>query len=433
MYHRREIFGWAMYDWANSAFYTTVVTTFFGPYLARLAEARGGTVEVFGIAIYGAAFYPLLFASSVIVQVLLLPILGAIADFSPLKKSFMLTFAYVGALCTVGLFWVDSQRIVFGGLLFSLANLCFGAALVFYNAFLPAIAAPNERDAVSSQGFACGYVGGGLLLLGNLLLVSVLADKGMAVRLSLASAGVWWLVFTFLFPQWRLQERQPISTLPPGKTYVGHGFTQLGHTLTELVRHYPRTLLFLLAFLLYNDGIQTVIVVATLFAASELRIDTGTQVQVVLMIQFVAVFGALAFHRLAACWGAKKAILLNLGLWTGLVLYAYAYLYTVAQFWVLGAIVAVILGGAQALSRSLFSHLIPRQREAAYFSLYEISDRGTAWVGKVVFGIAVQSTGSQRVALLALIVFFGLGMVLLWCTDIPRAIREAGNEVPAVV
>ncbi|MBI4584384.1 MAG: MFS transporter [Planctomycetes bacterium] len=430
---RREIFGWAMYDWANSAFYTTVITTFLGPYFIKLAEQRGGTIEVFGLAIHKAAFYPWLFALSVLVQVILLPVLGAIADFSSLKKHLMMAFAYAGALCAMLLFWLDGERILFGGLLFMAANICFGGAIVFYNAFLPEIASPDRRDAVSSKGFALGYVGGGLLLFLNLVLFSVLSDQALAVRLSLASAGAWWLVFTLLFPQRRLRERRPAKKLPPGESYFTYSFKQLSGTLKELFRKYPATLKFLVAFLIYNDGIQTVIVVANQFATDELKIEASTGVQVVLMIQFVAFAGSLGFNWLAGRIGAKKAVLFNLLVWTGLVVYAYFFFHSALQFWILGAVLALILGGSQALSRSLFSQMIPREREAEYFSFYEISDRGTSWVGKAVFGAAAQITGTQRVAVLSLILFFVAGMVLLAATDVRKAIREAGNEPPEVI
>ena len=178
MSNKREVFGWSMYDWANSAFSTTVATTFLGPYLASLATAQGGTVNFLGLHIEGAAFFPFCVSVSVALQVLFLPILGTIADYSHLKKQMMLTFAYTGAIAAILLFLVQGNLIVLGGILFIVANLAFGAAIVFYNAFLPDIAGPDERDSVSSRGFAFGYLGGGILLLLNLILVSVMEDTG---------------------------------------------------------------------------------------------------------------------------------------------------------------------------------------------------------------------------------------------------------------
>lgn len=433
MDNKREIFGWSMYDWANSAFSTTVATTFLGPYLDGLAKAQGGTVNFLGLQIEGAAFFPFCVSISVILQVLFLPILGTIADYSNLKKQMMLLFAYTGAAATILLFLVQGNLIVLGGILFILANLAFGAAIVFYNAFLPDIASPDKRDSVSSQGFAFGYVGGGLLLLLNLIMITVMEDKALAVRLSLASAGVWWLVFAYLFPQKRLIQRAPAQHLPEGESYLSHGIKHLIVTLKELWQKYPKTLHYLVAYLIYNDGIQTVIVVSTLFAGGELGIPIETLVLVVLMIQFVASGGAFLFNLLAGKIGAKKSIMINLVIWVGLLIYAYGFLFTTLQFWILGAMVALVLGGSQALSRSLFSQMIPENREAEYFSFYEISERGTSWIGPAVFGLAVQITGTQRIAILSLILFFAVGLALLYFTNVKQAILDSGNKVPSVI
>jgi MFS transporter, UMF1 family len=433
--NQREVTGWAMYDWANSAFSTIVVTTFLGPYLTALANANGGMVNLLGFQLEGAAFYPLCVSISVAFQVFFLPILGAIADYSHMKKRLMLFFAYIGAGATLLMFFVTGTVIVLGGLLFIIANLSFGAAIVFYNAFLNDIAPPDERDSVSSQGFAYGYVGGGLALLLCLILLNVVTEenRGLAVRLSLAGAGLWWLGFTFLFPQRRLVQRNPALKLPTGETYLSHGVKQLIHTLKELFHKYPSTLQFLIAYLIYNDGIQTIITVSTIFASSELGLSTSTLVQVILMIQFVAAGGAMAFNFLAGRIGAKKAIMFSLVIWVGLVIYAYGFLYTATQFWVMGAILALVLGGSQALSRSLFSQMIPKNQEAEYFSLYEISERGTSWLGPVAFAVALQLTGVQRTAIITLIIFFVVGLGLLGLTNVRKAIQEAGNEVPAVL
>ncbi len=433
MDNKHEIFGWSMYDWANSAFSTTVATTFLGPYLATLAKAHDGTVNFLGLQIEGEAFFPFCVSISVILQVFFLPILGTIADYSNLKKQMMLSFAYTGAFATILLFFVQGDLIVLGGILFILANLAFGAAIVFYNAFLPDIASPDKRDSVSSQGFAFGYIGGGVLLLLNLILVNSMTDSGLAVRLSLASAGVWWVVFTYLFPQRRLIQREPAQSLPADESYLSHSIKQLITTLKELWSKYPKTLRYLVAYLIYNDGIQTVIVVSTLFASGELGIPIETLILVVLMIQFVASGGAFLFNLLAGKIGAKNSIMINLVIWVGLLIFAYGFLYTTAQFWILGAVVALVLGGSQALSRSLFSHMIPDNREAEYFSFYEISERGTSWIGPAVFGVAVQITGTQRIAILSLIAFFAVGLVLLYFTDVRKAIVDSGNEVPTVI
>ncbi|MDO9302690.1 MAG: MFS transporter, partial [Anaerolineales bacterium] len=274
---RREIFGWAMYDWANSAFSTTIGTVFLGPYVASLArtaaEAAGtATVPFFGIPVAPDSFLPYCISFSVGMQVLFLPILGAIADYSHLRKTMMQIFATIGALATILMFFVTGGLWWLGGVLFILANLTFGAALVFYNSYLPDIASEDQRDRVSSYGWAMGYLGGGLLLVLNLALY-MFSDKlgipgDLAVRINLASAGIWWIGFSF-FTWARVRPRHAVHVLPKGETYVSVGFKQLWHTLRE-VKNFPETLKYLLAYFLYNDGIQTVIAVASTFAAAPL-------------------------------------------------------------------------------------------------------------------------------------------------------------------
>ncbi len=440
MNDKREITGWMMYDWANSAFSTTVVTALLGPYLQALAEAASEPFRLFGTAIEPGAIYPAAVSLSVVLQVFFLPLLGTIADYTHLKKRMLLAFAYTGAFATILLFFVRADMplfgtrgaVVVGSLLFIIANLAFGAAIVFYNSFLPQITSPDRRDAVSSRGWALGYLGGGLLLLLNLILLLLMDDTALAVRISMASAGVWWLVFTFLFPRRRLVQRAP------GHSYsevnlLTHGIKQVWHTLGELWRTYPMTLRYLIAYLIYNDGIQTVIVVAAAFAADELGVPAQTILILVLMIQFMAFGGALLFGKLAERIGAKRAIMLSLVIWSAIVIYAYLFLNNQVQLFVMGAVLALVLGGSQALSRSLFSQMIPAEHEAEYFGFYEISERGTSWLGTFAFALAVQLTGSQRIAIVSLIIFFVVGLLLLSRVDVRRAIVESGNDPTGVV
>ena len=432
--NKREINGWAMYDWANSSFSTTVVTTFLGPYLATLIAAQpNGTISVLGYAIEAEAFYPFCVSISVILQVVLLPLLGSLADYTNWKKRLLLTFAYTGATATMLLYFVQNDLILLGGLLFIVANLSFGAAIVFYNAFLPDIANPDEQDGVSSKGFAYGYVGGGLLLGLNLVLLQVMDDKATAVRLSLATAGIWWLVFTFLFPQRRLVQRQAAQSLPAGANYLSHSLKQFWATLKEMKNRHPLTLRYLIAYLIYNDGIQTVNTVATIFATVELGLGPESLVGIILMVQFVAAIGALLFNKLAARIGAKATIIITLFGWTMLIFYAFGLMETAVDIWLWAFFEALVLGSSQALSRSAFAKMIPAKQESAYFSLYEISERGTSWIGPIVFGLAVQMTGSSRLALVPIAGFFAIGMVILYFTDMRQAIADAGNEVPAIV
>lgn len=430
-----------MYDWANSAFSTTVVTALLGPYILALADASATPLMIFGTAVEPAAIFPFSSSMSVLLQVLFLPLLGTIADYTHLKKKMMMLFAYVGAGATILLFLIRADMpgigtngaVLLGSLLFIIANLAFGAAIVFYNAFLPDIASPDKRDAVSSRGFAYGYLGGGLLLLANLGLLTMMEDTGLAVRISLASAGVWWLVFTYLFPHRRLIQRDPARQLPEGSKILSHGVRQLRHTLREMRTQYPLTLQYLIAYLIYNDGIQTVIIVATAFAADELGVETQSLLLLVLMIQFMAFGGAFLFGWMAQRMGAKRAIMISLAIWSGIVIYAFAFLYTETQLFVLGAALAMVLGGSQALSRSLFSQMIPGDHESEYFGFYEISERGTSWIGPLLFAAAVQLTGSQRIAITSLILFFVVGLVLLSRVDVRRAMLDAGNDPTGVV
>ncbi|MBM3121918.1 MAG: MFS transporter [Chloroflexi bacterium] len=442
---KREIRGWAFYDWANSAFSTTVGTVFLGPYLASLAAeaARAysdGMARLGGIPIAPDSFLPYCVSISVGLQVLFLPILGAIADYSHLRKQMMRLFATIGGLATVLLFFTVAETWWLGGLLFILANLAFGAAMVFYNSYLPDIASEERRDSVSSYGWAMGYLGGGLLLVLNLAFYQFRETLGvptdLAVRINLASAGVWWLGWS-LYTWTRLRARHARRTLPPGEGYVSVGFRQLMGTLREL-KHFPETLKFLLAYFLYNDGIQTVIAVSATFAAAPvirggIEVDQSTLIVVILMIQFVAFGGALFWGKLAGWVGAKQSILISLVIWAGVVIYAYGGLQgetRVLQFWILGAFIAVVMGGSQAISRSLFAQMIPTGKEAEFYSFYEVSERGTSWTGPLLFGLMNQAFGSLRPAILSLIFFFVMGLILLPFVNVKKAIEDA-KRVPA--
>ena len=437
---RKEIFGWAMYDWANSAFSTTVGTVFLGPYVASLArtaaEAAGtSTVSFLGIPVAPDSFLPYCISFSVGMQVLFLPILGAIADYSHLRKAMMRLFATIGAIATILMFFLTGSFWWLGGVLFIIANLTFGAAIVFYNAYLPDIASEDERDRVSSYGWAMGYLGGGILLALNLAFY-IFSDKigvpgDLAVRINLASAGVWWLGFSF-FTWSRLRTRHSARTLPSGETYASIGFKQLRKTFSE-VRHFPETMKFLLAYFLYNDGIQTVIAVSATFAAAPLlqgglEQDQTTLTAVILMIQFMAFFGALFWGKLAGWIGAKNSVIVSLVIWSAVVVYAYGGLKgetVTTQFFILGVFIALVMGGSQAISRSLFAQMIPNGKEAEFFAFYEISERGTSWIGPLVFGLANQMFNNLRVGILSLIFFFIVGLIILPFVNVNKAIADA--------
>ncbi len=430
-----------MYDWANSAFQTTVITVLAGPHLTDLAQrdvGRNGIVATLGPfgSITALSLFPYCISASVLLQVLFLPLLGAIADYSRAKKRLMAAFCYGGVAATCLLFFITGQRYLVGGLLLVVANVAFGVTIVLYNAFLNDITTEDRRNKVSSQGYALGYLGGGLLLAVNLVLLSASDRLGisdeLAVRISLLSAGVWWGGFA-LITFARLKSRAGARARPTGRSYLVLGFAELRGLWAQLLR-LPHTRRYLIAYMAFNDAIQTVIAVASVFLAQELFVTRGLPtneaflIGLVLMVQFVAFAGALLFERMALVLGTKNTILVSLVIWTGIVIYAYGFLQTIEQAWIMGAVLAMVLGGSQALSRSLFSQMIPSGHEAAFFGVYEITERGTSWIGPLLFGLVASLSGSYRQAILSLVVLLLTGILILSFTDTETAIQDAGNR-----
>jgi UMF1 family MFS transporter len=434
---KRERFGWYSYDWAMSVFNTSVTTVFLAPYLTAIAESAAdadGRIHPLGISLPPGSFFGYVLSLSVLLQVLVLPLTGAIADRSGHKRQMLATFATLGSLCTMAMFFVADQRYLLGAALFIVANLCFGAATVVYYSWLPDLAGPDERDAVSSRGWAFGYLGGALLLAVSLGLFtqyeSLGLTEGEAVRICLASAGVWWAGVTVVSVT-LLRNRRPREVVgdPRGGALSG-GFRQLGATLRDL-RRYPLTLWFLGAYLLFNDGVQTIIGVSAQYGKEQLELSQTTLVSAILLVQVVAFFGALALGRIAAVIGAKRTVLGALVAWTGVLVAAYFLEAGAAvQFYALAVIIGFVMGGTQALSRSLFSQLIPPGKEAEYFGFYEISDRGTSWLGPFLFALTYQLTDSYRYAIFSLVFFFVMGGFLLARLNMRQAIVEAGNTPP---
>ncbi len=493
---KREIFGWTMYDWANSAFSTTVGTVFLGPYLTSIAEAAAdasGFLHLGPISMRPESLFTYAVSASVLLQVSFLPVLGALADYSHMRKRLLMIFALLGSLATVLMFFITPGLHWFGALLYIIGNLSFGASMVFYNAYLPDIASPGNRDHVSASGFGMGYAGGGLLLLLNLVMYMFSDSLGltgeMVARISLASAGLWWLGFS-MFTFKTLQSRRAPRPLPAGETYLTIGFSQLAHLLqvptrtvaillllpllipvlvllnfptvsvfglfsvssvylpalgpivvlvifmVKKAKTMPEVIKYLVAYLLYNDGIQTVIVVAAVFAAVELGMEATNRILVILMIQFVAFGGAYLFSWFARKIGAKNAIIISLLIWSVVTVYAYFGMKSQAvveslgmsqaelEFWLMAFVVALILGGSQALSRSVFSQMVPKNQEAEFFSFYEVSDRGTSWLGPFIFALVNDNTGSMRAGILSLIFFFSVGLAILPFVKVDKAIQE---------
>jgi MFS transporter, UMF1 family len=440
--------AWYWYDWANSAYVTTVATVLFAPYLVSVAETAAcgapGTSEqpcttdlvVLGLPVSPGSLVFYVVTLATVASALVLPVVGAVADRTHRKKQLLAGFAWLGSLCTAGMFFVQGGNWPLGALLLFMANVALGASLVVYDAILCQVATPDERDAVSSRGWALGYLGGGLLLAANLALVQLAGSIGvstqLAVRLSLLSAALWWAGFT-LVPYLRLRN-QPVTRVEPvAGGMVQQSFGQLWRTLRE-ARGYPMTLTFLLAYLFYNDGIQTVIASASVYGEKQLGFSTAVLITTILMVQFVAFVGALLFGRVARSLGSRRTIMGGLVVWMGVVGVGFFLpAGELVPFLALAVAIGLVLGGTQALSRSFFSLLIPRGREGEYFSLYQACERGTSWLGTLVFGLVHQLTDSYRPAIVALAVFFLVGLVLLARVQPRRAIRDAGNTVPAVV
>ncbi|WP_406195109.1 MFS transporter [Kitasatospora sp. NBC_01560] len=436
---RRMQFGWYINDWANAAFSATVLTVFLGPYLTSIAKDAAdpaGNVHPLGLSVRAGSFFPYTVSFSVLLSVAVMLLTGTIADRTGRHKELMCGFAYVGATATMGMFFLGGDRYLLGGALLVVANIAYAVSVALSYAYLPGLAAPDERDAVSSKGWAYGYAGGGLLLIANLALFeghdALGVSSGTAVRICLASAGLWWALFTIV-PLLRLPSRAGVAperaAAEPGRPTTS-SLRELARTLRGM-RQYPLTLLYLGAFLCYNDGIQTVVSQASLFGSEELGMDQTSLVAAVLMVQIVAIGGALLLGRIARRYGAKRTVLGSLVGWV--ITLALGYLMPAHQpvwFFALACMIGLVLGGSQALSRSLFSHLIPAGREAEYFSLYKVSDRGTSWMGPLVFGLAYQITGSYRSAIISLLVFFVIGFALLTKVPLRRAIEAVGNPVP---
>jgi MFS transporter, UMF1 family len=442
----RQQKAWNWYDWANSGFYTSVLSVLFAPYLITVAGRAAGcadpdetcsrTVGVLGLQLAAGSLPSYLISFATIASAFVLPIVGAFVDRSDRKKWHMGGYAFAGSFFAALLFFVQGESWQLGAVAVVLSSILGGCSLVAYYAILVDISTESERDRASSRGWAWGYLGGGLLLLLNLTVYTLHDSLGlgeaMAVRLSLLSAALWWAGFT-LIPLVRLHDYPAHNVVLEQGGLLRRSFGQLFTTLGEL-RGYPMTLTFLVAYLFYNDGIQTVIYAASTYGSKQLKFDQDVLIATILLIQFVAWGGALWFGRLANRYGAYRSILGGTFAWMVIVVLAlFLPERNVALFLALAVGIGVVLGGTQALSRSFFSLLIPRGREGEYFSLYGAAERGTSWFGTLLFGVVFQVTGSYRPAILALIVFFVLGAFFLLRLDPARGIREAGNQRPAVL
>jgi len=419
--HRRELRAWAYYDVANSAWMTTILQlfpiAFFYPFAAKgLAGDVARSRFAFGTAL------------AIVVVGLLGPWLGALADYKGNKKAFMGGFLALGAVLTAALYLVREGQWVLALALFAVANVAITSTLAFYNALLPGIAGPEEVDRVSTAGFALGYLGGGALFALNGWMVASpasfgLADAYQAFRVSSVMVAAWWVFFSI--PLFR-SVPEPAPRLDPGEE-AGQSagrvaLRRLVETFREL-RGYKDAAWLLLAFLVYNDAVNTIIRMGTTFG-DEIGLPLAQVFLAVLMIQFVGIPFSFAFGLLADRIGAKRSIYLALGVYVGITVLAY-WLHTIGQFYAFAFAVAMVMGGIQALSRSLFAVLIPKHKAGEMFGFFGIFDRFGGVIGSSLFGVMEWLVGSSRPAILSLVGLFAVGTILLSRVDVERGRRVA--------
>jgi MFS transporter, UMF1 family len=442
---RKEQKAWYWYEWAQSAFVTTVSVVLALPYLTSIANNAAGCpdatddnpctndLSLLGIPVSpgSAVFYVITVAT--VLSFVLMPIVGALADRSTSKKRWLAGYAWVGAAAAAGLFFVQGSAWGLGAILVIIGNVCLIASLTVFSAILVDIAEPDERDSVSTKGWAFGYVGGVTLLVISLAVLTIKPfglETGALVRILFLVAGLWWAVFTFI-PYLRLKDHPALK--PDAHVSLGNSFRQLRETIDH-ARDYPQTLRFLLAFLFFNDGVQTVIAAAAVYGQYELGMKQTYIFLAVILVNVFGIVGALAMGRIASRRGAYSVVMGALVVW--ILLVGVGFLVpkgSVVLFLLLAIGIGLVVAGTQALSRSMYSQLIPRGREGEYFSLYQACERGTSWLGTLLFGVVHQLTGSYRYAIVALVVFFAVGIVLLRRVDMRTGVVEAGNEVPAVL
>jgi UMF1 family MFS transporter len=422
---RPEHRAWAMYDWANSSFATTIITAIFPVYFTAVAAAnlapadatrRLATTTTIALAI----------------SAVLAPVLGAVADYAPIKKRLLGFFMMIGALASAALFFVYQGDWLFAAIVFGIGNIGFAASLTFYDSLLPHIASDEEIDRVSTAGYAVGYLGGGLLLALNVAWVIAphafgLRDAGQASRLSFLSVALWWPLFSIpLFR--RVREPQIVRAGPSQTTteLVRTAFHGLAQTLRDL-RRYKHAFLLLLAYVVYSDGINTIIRMATSYG-TEIGLRQSALITAILLVQFVGIPFAFLFGLLAGWIGAKTSVFISLAVYTVITVMGY-YMKTERDFYMLAIMVAAVQGGSQALSRSLFASMIPRDRSSEFFGFFSIFEKFGAIAGPAFFGVTSAFTGSSRSAILSVVVFFVIGAILMSLVDVRAGQRAAGDVV----
>jgi UMF1 family MFS transporter len=418
-----------MYDWANSAMYTTIMVAVFPIYFVKVAGA--------GVLESGATQRLALVNSLALVIVALLsPVLGAVSDYRGSKKPLLALFMLIGVASVAGMFFIEKGDLDLASALFALSLIGVAGSIVFYEALLPHIARPHEIDRVSSAGYAMGYLGGGLLLALNLAWIQrpewfgLPAGPGLSssqmtlpVRLAFVSVAVWWALFSL--PLFR-RVREPAPTVEPDERPNANPVTvavvRLFETFREL-RTYRHAFLLLLAFLIYNDGIQTIIKMATAYG-TELGIGQNALIGAILLVQFIGIPCSLLFGMLAQRIGAKRALYLGLLAYTAISLLGY-FMKTATHFYLLAALVGTVQGGTQALSRSLFASMIPQHKSGEFFGFFSVFEKFAGIFGPLIFAGTIAATGSSRNAILSVIAFFAVGALLLRPVNVAQGQRLA--------
>ncbi len=415
-----EIRAWVLYDWANSAFWATVIQI-FPFYYVRVAHA--GSPAATANARYAAAT-----TVAMLIIALLSPVLGAIADHAGIKKKMLAGFLVLGIPATALMFFIQRGQWGFATILFVLANIGVAGSIVFYESLLPHVARPDEVDRVSAAGYAMGYLGSGILMAANLVMIQRpqwfgLPDSAAAMRIAFLSVAVWWLVFSIpMFRRVAEPPRRVDDGSGAGRNVVAVGFASLGETFREL-RGYRQAFLMLVAFLIYNDGINTIIRMAAPYAA-EIGLPEGAAIGALLLVQFVGIPFTFLFGMVADRIGPKRSIFLALGVYLLITLTAY-YMTTIAHFMLLAVMVGTVMGGSQALSRSLFASMIPRHKSAEFFAFYSVFEKFAGIIGPALFAFMISATGSSRGAILGLDVFFVIGAAILLFVDVDEGRRAA--------
>jgi MFS transporter, UMF1 family len=425
---RREVRAWVMYDWANSAFQTTIIAAVFPIYFHSVVAADLGST-------LSTSRFAWATTIAIVIVALVAPLLGAIADYAALKKRMLASFLLVGALSTIAMFWIGPGDWRFALTLFVIGNVGVAGSIVFYESLLPHLVGEKDLDRVSSAGYAIGYLGGGVLLAINLLMIQRPAWFGIpsadvAVRLSLASVGVWWLLFSIPIMRRVPEPAAPARNEAPGTAgLVAIGFRQLIQTFREL-RRYKQATLLLVAFLIYNDGIQTIIRMATTFG-SQIGIDQNAMITALLITQFIGVPFAFFFGMAAGRIGPKIAVFCGLSVYAFIIVLAY-FMTSAAHFYALAILVGMVQGGTQALSRSMFAAMIPRHKSSEFFAFFGVFERYAGILGPLIFAVMVERTGESRSAILAVLSFFVIGGALLTFVDVAAG-RRAAREAEALV